>query len=73
MELQFTPNWVVDTANDKFKAKVIGVINSAEEDVTGDFFAYCKAKNLALDTEENLREAAYAYGRDRFPSSPRGA
>lgn len=63
MELNFSINCILDIQNQSFSAKVTSVETPAGEDITTHFFNFCKAQSLPLSTEDEIRAAAYEYGK----------
>ena len=63
MELNFTINGIFDIQNQAFTAKVTTVETPAGEVITKHFLDFCEQNALRLTTEEEIRAAAYSYGK----------
>lgn len=63
MVLNFTINGIFDIPNQAFTARVISVETPEGEFITKHFLDFCEQDTLPLTTEEEIRAAAYLYGK----------
>ena len=61
MQLNFTINYFVDIPNSTFTAKVVSVVDAADQDITKGFLQFCKEKDLPLTSEVEIQAAAREY------------
>lgn len=67
MELNFTVNCTLDIPNQSYTAQIGSVVTPHGEDITKHFLDYCAQASLPLTSEEEIRAAAYAYGKKFYP------
>lgn len=63
MKLNFTINGIFDIPNQAFTAKVTSVETPEGDVITNHFVDFCEQNTLPLKTEEEIRAAAFTYGK----------
>jgi len=66
MKINFTINGVLDITNQEFTAKIASVETLGGEIITTHFLEFCDKNTFGLTTEEEIRTAAYAYGKQYY-------
>lgn len=63
MKLNFTINYILDTPSQSFTAEVTSVETPEGDVLTSHFLIFCTEQSLRLTTEDEIRTAAYEYGK----------
>lgn len=63
MQIHFTINCILDIPNQAYRASVQSVVTPQDEDITKKFEAFCSQNGLPLTTEDQIRTAAFEYGK----------
>ena len=61
MELNFSINYFVNIPKSKLTAKVVSVVDAADQDITKSFLRFCEEKDLPLTSEIEIQAAAREY------------